>query len=252
VYQVKKEECLDLPPKTYSTSSFGMTKEQRGFYEAFYYELLLSKESFEFGDATIYRLLSGLQRITTGICPSEDGDINIFETSTDNPRIKCLQGIISNIDTRRKVIIWCKYLSEIEDIQSLNLDASLFNGRLSQRERELSLLRFRESKRFFISTLACGGLGLTLNEADYVIFYNQSFKLSERIQSEDRAHRIGQDKSVHYITIYCAASVDEMIMNNIGRKERVVNQFRKEIETIKQFKSKKDAEKAIRELAQKY
>jgi hypothetical protein len=41
-------------------------------------------------------------------------------------------------------------------------------------------------------------------------------------------------------------------MNNIGRKERVVDQFRKEIDAIRQMKSKKDAVKAIRELAKKY
>ncbi|MDD4422309.1 MAG: C-terminal helicase domain-containing protein, partial [Eubacteriales bacterium] len=88
---------------------------------------------------------------------------------------------------------------------------ALFTGKTPVKRRNKEVKRFRNDARFFLTTQSCGGHGLTLNEAHYVIFYNNGFKYSERMQAEDRCHRIGQEHPVTYIDICCACGIDERI-----------------------------------------
>jgi SNF2 family DNA or RNA helicase len=57
-----------------------------------------------------------------------------------------------------------------------------------------------------------GGYGITLTEASTVIYYSNGYDLEKRLQSEDRAHRIGQKKSVTYIDLIAEKTVDEKIV----------------------------------------
>ena len=50
--------------------------------------------------------------------------------------------------------------------------------------------------RFFVGTPQTGGYGITLVQASTVIYYSNGYDLEKRMQSEDRAHRIGQKKKV--------------------------------------------------------
>jgi SNF2 family DNA or RNA helicase len=106
--------------------------------------------------------------------------------------------------------------------------------------------QFRGGARFFIATQSCGGHGLTLNEAHYVIFFNNAFKYSERMQAEDRCHRIGQENKVVYIDIHCSDSIDDRINDALQSKGNVVENFKSEVDKIKGSKAKlKDLIKAL-------
>ena len=85
---------------------------------------------------------------------------------------------------------------------------------------------------------ASGGRGLTLNEAEYAIFYENSFKYAHRQQAEDRQHRIGQTKAPTYIDIVCGHSVDERIQGALASKQNVADAFRKQVEKVKDDKGK--------------
>jgi len=117
-----------------------------------------------------------------------------------------------------------------------------FYGKISLPHREKSINDFRNGKRFFLATESCGGHGLTLNDSHYTIFYNNGFKYAERMQAEDRNHRIGQKKPVTYIDIICEDSIDERIENALQNKGSVVQDFKHEIDMIK---DKKDNLKEI-------
>ncbi len=78
-------------------------------------------------------------------------------------------------------------------------------------------------------TRSCGH-GLTLNEAHYVLFYNNGFKYSERLQAEDRCHRIGQGYPVTYIDIHCVSGIDHRIAIALANKQNAAESFRQEVE----------------------
>ena len=72
--------------------------------------------------------------------------------------------------------------------------------------------------RYFIGTPQAGGTGITLTAAEYVIYYSNSFDLEQRLQSEDRAHRISQTKNVTYIDLIAENTIDEFIVSALDKK----------------------------------
>jgi SNF2 family DNA or RNA helicase len=154
-------------------------------------------------------------------------------------RVAALLSIVRQIPESEKVIIWTKFrycLEEITDaLRNEYGESSVvrFYGDLSPKKREAELARFRGGARFFVATQSCGGHGLTLNEANHVIFYADGFKYSERNQAEDRCHRIGQTKPVTYITIRSESGIDDRIANSLSKKSDALQDFREEIRKIK-------------------
>lgn len=252
VYQVTKKECLDLPDKLYETRYFSMTDEQREAYEQAKWEILETIVDDQFDSIAIFRLFSSLQQIVSGFW-------NYREREGDEPkqlefshlRIQILNDIINQIPNDEKIIIWAKYRYDIEQI-SANLTESygpesvaLFYGDLSIEKRNEQVDMFRGDARFFVATPSCGGHGLTLNEAAYVIFYNNGFKYAERIQAEDRDHRIGQNRNVTYIDIACVDSIDERINDALASKGNVVEAFKKEVDKVKKHNKLKSLIQAL-------
>jgi SNF2 family DNA or RNA helicase len=78
--------------------------------------------------------------------------------------------------------------------------------------------------RFFVGNPKTGGYGLTLTAASIVVYFSNSFDLEVRLQSEDRAHRIGQTKSVTYIDLITPKSVDEKIVQALRDKIDIATQ----------------------------
>jgi SNF2 family DNA or RNA helicase len=245
VYQVTKDECLDLPSKIYRTRYFSMTGEQRYYYELAKNEILDSLLDDEIDSIAIFRLFSVLQQIVSGFWNRKKGrGKDVKRIIMDHERIDTLINAVSDIPQEEKIIIWAKFHHDIQQIeQTLQKEygvgsVALFYGKLSECKRAEQVERFRNGARFFLATQSCGGHGLTLNEAHYVIFYNNGFKYSERLQAEDRCHRIGQENKVIYIDIECSNSIDERISSALGSKGNVVQAFKAEVDKVKGKKSK--------------
>ena len=94
--------------------------------------------------------------------------------------------------------------------------------------------------RFFVGNPATAGYGLTLTQANLVVYYANDFNLDTRQQSEDRCHRIGQDKSVLYIDLLCEGTIDEKIIKSLKDKikigAKVLGEDEREWLEIKQMK----------------
>ncbi len=248
VYQVTKEECLDLPKKLYDTRYFCMTGDQRDYYEIAKQEIL---DEFleEWDDVAIFRLFSALQQIVCGHWnrrvglgrgrPKEYKFIRM-----PHERVKALLSVVADIPQKEKIIIWTKFQYDVDQVRKALArnygedSIAVFHGGLSEKERNRQINLFRHEARFFLATQSSGGHGLTLNEANNVIFYNNGFKYSERLQAEDRCHRIGQDRPVTYVDIVCAGSIDERINRALTNKESAVNSFKKEVDRVKDKKAK--------------
>lgn len=233
-YQVTKEECLDLPPKSYETHYYRLTRSQREHY-CEVVEILLS-EVDEFEPYTLYRLFSGLQSVISGFEVRIGEKLTrrpFFEKPEDNPRIEALMELISKIDSKN--IIFCKYTQEIIDIVNLlNKEygegaAVPFYGGLNLRKRQENIDRFAGDSRFFVANKACAGYSLNLQFCNYVTYYSNDWDYATREQSEDRTHRIGQDKNVLISDICAVNTLDERILKCLRRKENLADAFKNEI-----------------------
>ncbi|OGS40531.1 MAG: hypothetical protein A3K77_00870 [Euryarchaeota archaeon RBG_13_31_8] len=257
VYQVTKE-CLDLPEKLYESRYFSMTFEQREYYDQIKNDFLSEIDQQEHVDSTlIFRLFTALQQVVCGFwneikynkeLKKKGKTVHEFE----HYRVDILLDIIKSIPQDEKIIIWAKYEHDIKQIsqalsENFGEDSfALFYGKINEEKRQIEKKDFQESKRFFIATQSCGGHGLNLTEAHYAIFYNNNFKYSERLQAEDREHRIGQRSDVTYIDIICSDSIDQKITKALYSKEGIVESFKREVNKVKN--DTKKIKKLIQEL----
>lgn len=221
--RLKKEDCLTLPPKVYIKRYVEMVPEQKKLYERLADELMveLSNGSIVAANIAIVKLLR-LQQLLSGYLPNEDGTINELVPLLQNPRI------IATLETleemQGKVIIWARFRKDIENLKIALADykPSLYYGGMSQTEREKSLFDFTKGdSHVLIGNPQSGGIGLNLTIAKNAIYYSNSFDAECRWQSEDRAHRIGQDVPVTYVDLICKGTIDVQIVSNLRNKKSI-------------------------------
>lgn len=239
-YQVKKSECLSLPSKTYYTEYYNLDDDQFYHYCEVADELMF--ELNELKPETIYRLFSGLQNVIAGFFVKTEEHLTkepFFINPLDNPRIQCLLRLT---DIDQKTIIFCKYTYEIETITEILNNkygvstAVPFYGKLSLKQRQQSLDAFHVNATFLVANKTCLGYGLNLQICSYQIYYNNDWDYATRSQSEDRVHRIGQEKNVHIVDICASHTLDERILKCLQRKENLIDEFKREIELQKDNK----------------
>lgn len=222
--RVTKEQVLDLPPKLYSKRYFEMTPAQRRVYDE------IDKDSaaiLDNGDlvttplAIVQKLR--LQQVLCGYVPvdGEDEPVELIEPDKANPRLKLLEEILE--DVPGQTIIWAIYRRDIDMIMELlrkmGRKPVRYDGAVSDDECEAGKVAFQRGEASdFVGNPAKGKEGLTLTQANTVIYYNNSFKYDDRKQSEDRAHRIGQTKSVNYIDLLCPGTRDEDAIDALIKK----------------------------------
>lgn len=230
VYQVTKEDCLDLPEKLYDQVYFGLTEEQTEAYLQAKNEILWDVE--EPDSYVIFQLFTALQQIVSGFW-NRDGETLRFT----HCRVNALKTVIDGIPENDKTIIWCKFMESIHQIQDAFPDCALYYGDLNEKQRNVEIEKFRNGSRFLLATQATGGHGLTLNEAHYHIFYENEFKYAHRIQAEDRSHRIGQSLPVTYIDIVSRSGIDDRIHRALSKKQDVMKSFRREVKKVKDLRA---------------
>lgn len=215
--RITKAECLDLPPKVYEEHQIEWTTEQRKAYDDMKTLCLMQLASGEIVSASSALVaLMKLQQIACGWVYNEAKEM----VPIPNNRYEGLMDVLEKVTG--KAIIWCAFQAEVEAISAaLGSEAVGYYGKTSGSDREAAIASFQmdPSVRFFVGTAATGGKGLTLTAANTVIYFSNTYNLEQRLQSEDRAHRIGQTKSVTYIDLVLPGSVDEKVLLALKNKE---------------------------------
>jgi SNF2 family DNA or RNA helicase len=226
-YRITKEECLDLPPKVFVKREVELTKEQRKAYDEM---SSLALALFDKGMTTTVNALTQIMRlhqIACGHSKLDDGT----EISIPSKRMDELLSVVE--ETSDKVIIWANYRHDIEAIKlalakEYGMNAvGTYYGDTDDEERRRVVREFQDPDselRFFVGNPRTGGYGLTLTAANTVVYYSNSFDLEVRLQSEDRAHRIGQTKSVTYVDLMVPGTVDEKIVKALRSKIDIANE----------------------------
>jgi GNAT superfamily N-acetyltransferase len=235
-YQIRKDECLDLPRKIHRSRSFELTQQQRQEYEYVKNMYLMSVD--EIHASTIYKLFTALQHVVSGryidTLPEHKMRTSpLFESIYDNPRIIELRDMINTDIGNDKCIIFAKYQNEIDEIcqliESMGKSCVKFTGKIPQKKRQENRELFRKDVQFFVANKMCGAYGLNLQFCHKIIYYSNDFDLATRIQSEDRVYRIGQENTVYIYDLYGEDTIDEFIGKCLGRKENLVERFKQEI-----------------------
>jgi SNF2 family DNA or RNA helicase len=227
-FRVTKEECVDLPPKIYTKREVLLTDEQAELYNQMKRMALAMLEDGQMTTtATALTQLLRLHQICCGHLKTDDGEIREIKNNRLDALLDCIEEVSG------KVIIWASYTHDILAIERALSKAygggcaATYYGATEGEERQKIVTRFQDPDsdlRFFIGQPKTGGYGLTLTAASTMIYYSNSYDLEVRLQSEDRAHRIGQTKSVTYIDLITPKSVDEKIVTALKNKINIATQ----------------------------
>lgn len=230
--RVLKDDVLDLPPKLYTRRYFDMTPRQRGMYNTLRDELELELESGLVVDGTmaIVRLLR-LQQITCGYAVA-DADEPYEMCDRKNPRLDAALDFLTGLE--HPAIVWARFRHDVDQLVEALPSAVRYDGAIDDEEAERNKQIFNAGDaQFFIANSAKGSEGLTLNAAKTVVFYSNSFKLLERLQAEDRNHRIGQTGAQHaehghgvlYADLCAPDTVDDHIVKSLRDKFDIAAQI---------------------------
>ena len=219
-YRVLKKDCLDLPEKTYTVRHVTLTMEQiRMYKELQEFAITLLKEDKLVSTPQMITQMLRLQQVLSGHVKTDDGELLQLPTQRLSALMDCIEEVSG------KIIIWSRFRYDIVNIRNelANVYGSdsvvSYYGDTSDQDRQIAIDRFQDGNaRFFVANPATAGYGLTLTEANTVIYYANDFNLETRIQSEDRCHRIGQKNPVTYIDLIADGTIDEKIVKALRDK----------------------------------
>jgi len=227
-YRVLKEDCLDLPPKVFTTRTVEMTPEQQEKYYTMKRAAIAEHDGKIMSSATALTTLLRLHQITCGTFKADDDTLIHLKNNRLTALMDCLE------ETEGKVIIWATYREDIrkivESLKKAYGEASTveYHGGVDATLRQDHIAQFQQVKgptRYFVGNPSTGGYGITLTAANTVIYYSNSYDLEKRLQSEDRAHRIGQTGSVTYVDLVSEKTIDERIIKALKDKVNIANEI---------------------------
>ena len=227
-YRVLKEDCLDLPPKVFTKRIVELTDEQKKVYAQMKRMAIAELDGKVMSTVNVMTQLMRLHQVTCGHFKADDQTVKPVK----NNRITALLELLEETDG--KVIIWANYREDIKNIvRSLKKaygEASTveYHGGVDSTLRQDNIAQFQQKNgptRYFVGNAQTGGYGITLTAANTVVYYSNSYDLEKRLQSEDRAHRIGQTGSVTYVDFIAENTIDERIVKALRRKINLANEI---------------------------
>ena len=226
-YRILKDECLDLPPKTYMKRIIQLTPEQKRVYGQMKQMALAELRGKMITTVNVITQLMRLQQITCGHFKADDGSMQNIK----NNRINELMDVLEEIEG--KAIIWAHWRHDIDTIvesieEKYPGSVVTYYGDTSVEDRQKAIKEIQnpESKvRFLVVTPQTAGYGITLTGASTMIYYSNGYDLEKRQQSEARIDRIGQKKPMTYIDILAEDTIDEKIVKSLRKKVNIATEI---------------------------
>lgn len=234
--RVLKTDVLDLPDKLYQTRLIEMTPEQARIYRDIKRKLKTDIENNDIAVRFLVVKLMKLNQIASGFIYSEG---NVFDVS--DKKTKELKEILEA--TPGPVVVWTVFKNDIKKIKKQYPEALEISGDTSLVDREKAINDFQNNKsKLIVLQIQAGSTGLTLTASSTVVFYSHDYNLLNRLQAEDRTHRIGQNNNVTYIDLVTENSIEIEILKNLESKRLKAGYFQGDISIDvyrKHFKSEK-------------
>lgn len=218
-----KEECLDLPDKTFVDIAVELPLWQRRMYEAMRDDLAhevegMSDDDFRrFVPTALTRLLR-LSQIASNPALLIPGEKRVPGKFAELDRIvdELVRG------NRRKVILWSYYVHTLDALAAryAKYGAATLYGKTEPEERQRIASRFQDDPELMVllANPAAAGTGFTLTAANYTIYETLTWRYDLYAQSQDRNHRIGQRNPVTYIRLIAEGTIEQAIVEALERK----------------------------------
>ncbi len=125
-----------------------------------------------------------------------------------------------------KVIIFSSFTEPLELLEQCSGDAVIYDGSVPKATRQEYVDKFQKAIEpcHFLGTIGAAGVGITLTAASRVCFLDLPWTPGAKLQAEDRAHRIGQTKTVEIVNVLARGTIDERMLKLLADKEFIIAQ----------------------------
>jgi len=219
--RIEKKDCLDLPSKTFMQHAIELTPKQQRVYDSMKNDCLALLDSGDLVTSTLaLTKIVKLHQILTGFVTDDEGT----EHAIENNRIAALMQIA---ETTQPLVVFCAYKFNIKQIKEElskrfpDKKIAEYHGDVSDRVRNQAVQDFQNGNADFFLATSAGAKGLTLHRASTMVYYSNNYSLETRLQSQDRIHRIGQDKKCTYIDLVVPQTVDDAILKRLEEKKEL-------------------------------
>lgn len=219
VFVKTKEECLDLPAKIPMKSPVPMTSEQAEAYKTMREELIVQLSELE--RVTVAHLISArakLRQIAIGFILDENRKGTPLASHRWERALEHIE------EAPGKLILWTSFRWCLAEWERILSKKGIGYVRYQKGDRE-SITRWKTDKHIpvFLGNPHSGGIGLNLAEATTMIYFNSTDDFEVRLQSEDRAHRIGQTQHLTIIDLFAPGTVETKMQEQQRTKQSLLD-----------------------------
>lgn len=216
-----KDQCLDLPEKTFVDIRIELQPWQRRLYDEMRDGMVCEIQAMS-GEQYRSFAPTALAKLTRLVQLASNPSLIFPELERSPAKFEALDGIIADILSvpGRKVILWSNYIRTIESLLVRIQGSVAIYGGTPASERQEIAARFQNDPdvRVLIANPAAAGTGFTLTAASYTIYESLSWRYDHYAQSQDRNHRIGQTQPVTYLRLLASDTIEEAIVVALERK----------------------------------
>lgn len=220
-----KDNVLQLPEKEYVNIYVEISGKQCRLYNELCNELKIEVKNIK-GEIILdesEELLKKLLRLTQIASNPFLIDKSYSETPAKFAKLDNLLQTI--INKNEKVVIWTCFVENITILKKRYKQYSplVIHGAISISDRAEYIKKFQENDKYKIMILnpAAAREGVTLTSANNAIYLDRNFNLVDYLQSQDRIHRISQNKRCIIYKLLSKNTIDEYIDNYIEIKKDI-------------------------------
>ena len=222
--------ATDLPSLTEQTVFCDMTEEQNKLYEeeksSVRNSILKNIETNGIENSAIV-VLQGLMKLRQ---ISNHPVMSYEEYASGSGKFETvLQDIESVISEGHKILVFSSFVKHLElyaeEFRKKRIMYTLLTGASTNREKIVNSFQNNAENKIFLISLKAGGVGLNLTAADYVFILDPWWNPATEMQAMNRAHRIGQDKSVFVYRYITTNTIEEKIIRLQEKKSKLADTF---------------------------
>ena len=222
-FRASKEDWLDLPKKIYTTRTVTMTADQQYHYDRMLRDFVTTVQSKTVTAEMVVTQLTKLQQISSNFIIDAAGTAH--RISATNPKMEVVKEILESVSGKTLIFTYYRHSTETlaQELQAPYIWGGMDKVGISEMKRQFEQ---EPNIRVLVAQVHTARYGHTLlggegpDRCATTIFYENSYSLDARTQSENRNHRIGQDRSVTYLDLI-ASRVDRAVIRALQRKNNV-------------------------------
>ncbi len=224
----KSQVATDLPEKVESVQYCALSEEQEARYEeakSYYRNLILQQLDEPANGRTNMVVLQGLTKLRqlanhpAMVDEGYEGDSGKFEDVLHKLETALAEG--------HKILVFSQFVKHLtlfrQYLDQKKTRYAYLDGSTQDRQRQVENFQNDLTLKIFLISLKAGGVGLNLTAADYVFILDPWWNPAIEAQAIDRAHRIGQDKTVFTYKFISSNTVEEKILDLQHRKRQLAN-----------------------------